>query len=67
MAQHKGTLFYGGRDHKIHRLKLANFEILPEYETPHFDTVTSMAVLNDSLVTGSRDKSIRKWGVNDDE
>lgn len=34
---------------------------MPAFEPPHFDVVTSLAVLEDSLISGSRDKNLRGW------
>ncbi len=37
-------------------------ELLVPFDPPHFDAVTSLAVLNDgSLISGSRDKHLRCW------
>jgi WD40 repeat protein len=34
---------------------------LPPLEPPHFDVVTSLKVLDDTLISGSRDKNLRCW------
>ena len=57
----ENILYYGCRDHKVHRLRLSDFEILKPYETAHYDTVTSLALYDGSLVSGSRDKNLRIW------
>ena len=33
------------------------------YEPPHFDTVTSLAIYQNSIVSGSRDKNLRRWDL----
>ena len=48
-------------------IKTSRFLPLSEYETTHLDTVTSMVILNKILITGSKDKSTRKWDMKSDE
>ena len=38
-------------------------ENLVNLEPPHSDTVTSFAFVKDCVVTGSRDKSLKVWGL----
>jgi WD40 repeat protein len=40
---------------------MRTFEILSPFEPPHFDAVTSLAIVDDTLVSGSRDKNLRCW------
>ena len=54
-------LFYGCRNHYVYPLNLQTFETLQPFEPPHFDAVTSLALLDDSLISGSRDKNLRCW------
>ena len=35
------------------------------FEPPHFDAVTSLAVLDQNIISGSRDKNIRWWNYFD--
>ena len=42
-------------------MSLHTFETLQPFEPPHFDAVTSLALLDDSLISGSRDKNLRCW------
>jgi WD40 repeat protein len=34
---------------------------LKPFAPPHFDAVTSLGVLGDTIVSGSRDKILRSW------
>mmetsp|Transcript_48873 Transcript_48873/g.35971 ORF Transcript_48873/g.35971 Transcript_48873/m.35971 type:complete len:96 (-) Transcript_48873:492-779(-) len=45
-------------------MNLSTMEVLPPYNPPHFDVVTSLAVLDSYLVSGSRDKNLRCWDAN---
>eukprot|EP01017_Pseudomicrothorax_dubius_P041880 TRINITY_DN6761_c0_g1_i7.p1 TRINITY_DN6761_c0_g1~~TRINITY_DN6761_c0_g1_i7.p1 ORF type:complete len:267 (+),score=58.19 TRINITY_DN6761_c0_g1_i7:59-802(+) len=56
-------LFYGSRNHQVRRLDLRTMEAMSPFEPPHFDTVTSLALVNDYLVSGSRDKNLKLWRV----
>lgn len=40
---------------------MRTFEILSPFEPPHFDAVTSLQVIDDTLISGSRDKNLRCW------
>ena len=42
-------------------LNVRTFETLPPFEPPHFDVVTSLAIVKDTLISGSRDKNLRGW------
>ena len=57
----ENTLYYGCRDHKIHRMRISDFEVLKSYETAHYDAVTCLASYNNCIVSGSRDKNLRIW------
>jgi WD40 repeat protein len=39
-------------------------ESLPPFDQPHYDTVTSMTIINDYLVSGSKDKNLKLWSLN---
>jgi WD40 repeat protein len=48
----------------VYPMSLKGYEIMQAFEPPHFDAVTSLAVLNDgSLISGSRDKHLRCWNT----
>jgi WD40 repeat protein len=38
-------------------------EVLAPFEPPHMDTVTSLAVHNNYLISGSKDKNLRLWAL----
>jgi len=63
MMSYNGTLYYGCRNHQVRRVNLMNMESLAPFDPPHFDVVTSLAVVKDYLVSGSRDKNLRLWNL----
>jgi len=63
LATHNGILYYGNRNHQVRRLDLSNMESLAPFEPPHFDVVTSLSIVRDNLVSGSRDKNLRLWSL----
>lgn len=58
--------YYGCRDHKVHRMRVSDMEVLKPYETAHYDSVTCLATYNDSIISGSRDKNLRIWDRQND-
>lgn len=58
---HNGMIYYGCRDHKVHRMKFADFEVVKPFETSHYDSITALTIYNDTLISGSRDKNLRIW------
>lgn len=60
----KDIMYYGCRDHKVHRMRLSDYEVLKSYETSHYDTVTSLTLYENTLISGSRDKNLRVWDQN---
>jgi WD40 repeat protein len=42
-------------------MKLRTYETLEAFKPPHFDAVTSLAFLDNQLISGSRDKNLRCW------
>ncbi len=42
-------------------MNLKTYEIMHPFDPPHFDVVTSLAILDNTLVSGSRDKNLRCW------
>lgn len=64
LAATKENVFFGCRDHYVKSLNLNSLNIDP-LKVPHFDAVTSLALLRNSngqfktLVSGSRDKNLR--------
>jgi WD40 repeat protein len=61
LASTKDYLFYGCRNHNVYPFNTKTFETLAPFEPPHFDAVTSLAILDNTLVSGSRDKNLRCW------
>ena len=58
-------VFYGCRNHNVYPFCLNSFQTLPNLRPPHFDVVTSLALLNGgtTLVSGSRDKNLRLYDL----
>jgi WD40 repeat protein len=54
-------LFFGCRNHYVYPMNIKTLETLQPFEPPHFDVVTSLSILEDSLISGSRDKNLRCW------
>lgn len=54
-------LFYGCRSHQVIPFNYRTFEQHNAFEPPHFDAVTSLSLLDDMLISGSRDKMVRVW------
>lgn len=42
---------------------MESMEILAPFEPPHMDTVTGLAIVGDKMVSGSKDKNLRLWGL----
>jgi len=52
----------GCRNHLVFPINLSTMETLPAFQPPHFDAVTSLAVMQDDvIISGSRDKNLRCW------
>ncbi|CAG9310966.1 unnamed protein product [Blepharisma stoltei] len=58
---HDNIAYYSGRTHNIGRLNLRSFETIKPYESNHTDIITSLAIYKDSIISGSRDKTIKRW------
>lgn len=54
-------LFCGQRNHKIVPFSLSQWIGMTPLSPPHFDAVTCLTVLNDILVSGSKDKNLRVY------
>eukprot|EP00744_Colponema_vietnamica_P017617 GILI01024788.1.p1 GENE.GILI01024788.1~~GILI01024788.1.p1 ORF type:complete len:359 (+),score=98.63 GILI01024788.1:46-1077(+) len=54
-------LFTGGRDHNIRAWDLQTMDYKKALHPPHYDHVTSFATLGTTLISGSRDKHLRRW------
>ena len=58
-------IFYGCRNHNVYPFCLNTFTAMQNLEPPHFDAVTSLALMNGgrTLVSGSRDKNLRLYDL----
>ena len=56
-------MYYGTKNQQIKRLNLESMENLANFEPPHTDTVTSFAFVKDCIISGSRDKALKVWGL----
>ena len=58
-------IFYGCRNHNVYPFCLSTFTTLTNLQPPHFDVVTSLAMMNNgsTLVSGSRDKNLRLYNL----
>uniref|UniRef100_A0A914XCY5 Kinesin motor domain-containing protein n=1 Tax=Plectus sambesii TaxID=2011161 RepID=A0A914XCY5_9BILA len=65
------TVFTGSRDHyiKVYQLKKNGgggvYEPVAQFEPPHYDGVTCLLPVRDSLFSASRDTNIMKWSLKD--
>lgn len=57
------TLYYGTRGHQVRSMNLETNEVMPAFDNPHFDAVTSVAANRGYLVSGSRDKCLKLWNI----
>ena len=52
----------GCRNNTVYPVAMQGYETMPALEPPHYDAVTSLALLQDGvMVSGSRDKNLRMW------
>lgn len=58
---YNGIGYFGSRGKNVGRLSLSSFTLLEPFNPPHYEIVTSFALLKDSLVSGS--KQMRFWDV----
>jgi WD40 repeat protein len=61
-------VFYGCRNHTVNPFCIKTFTSLASLSPPHFDVVTSLAVLgkqDSNLISGSRDKNLRRYSIKD--
>ena len=63
MKQKANILYLGNRNHQVRRINLDTMDSLSNFEPPHFDTVTSLAFIKNYLISGSRDKNLKVWGL----
>lgn len=54
-------LFMGCRNHNVYPYNYVTQEIKQPLTPPHFGAVTSLAIVGDTLISGSRDKNLRSW------
>ena len=65
LTSSRSHIFYGCRNHNVYPFDLDNLQTLPNLQPPHFDVVTSLAMMNNgaTLVSGSRDKNLRLYNL----
>ena len=56
---YNGVGYFGSRGKNVGRFSLSSFSLLDPLSPPHYEIVTSFALLKDSLVSGS--KQMRFW------
>lgn len=61
MKATQDMLFYGCRSHQVIPYNFKAKGLYDALDPPHFDAVTSLAMLDGYLVSGSRDKMVRVW------
>ena len=60
-------MFYGCRNHNVYPFDLKSYQTMAPLHPPHFDAVTSLAVLDSrALVSGSKDKNLRAYNLKSD-
>jgi len=64
MTTYNDLLFFGCRNHHVYPYNYRSKELYSPFEPPHFDAVSSLTILNDALISGSRDKNLRSWDLN---
>jgi len=64
MVHHNRILYYGNQNHQIRGVNLTNMQSLAPFEPMHQDNITSLAILNDNLVSTSKDSTLRLWDLN---
>jgi len=64
MVTHNGVLYYGNQNHQVRSLKLSNMEPHVPFEPSHEDPITSLSILNDQLVSSSKDRTMKLWDLN---
>lgn len=64
MVTHNGVLYYGNQNNQIRSLKLSNMEPLVPFEPSHEDSITSLSILNNQLVSSSKDSTMKLWDLN---
>ena len=64
MEIYKDNLFLGCRNHNVYPFNFMTQERKVPLEPPHFGAVSSLAIVGDTLISGSRDKNLRSWDFN---
>ena len=57
-------VYYGTRNHSVRRMAMGSWDILSPFEPPHLDSVTGLTMVNNRLISGSKDKNLRLWDLN---
>ncbi|KRW99475.1 WD40-repeat-containing domain [Pseudocohnilembus persalinus] len=58
-------IFLGCRDHKVRRFNFQNNQVshLSPLDPPHLDAVNSLEIISGHLVSGSRDRNLKLWSI----
>ena len=62
MTIHNDNLYYGGRNHYVKQMN--QHHEISLFKPPHYDMITSLTTLDNYLISGSRDKFLKLWSIN---
>ena len=58
------VLYYGGKEKIIKRINIDTGLNIYPYVQKHADSISALTALNDHVVSGSKDKTIKLWNAN---
>ncbi|KAL4435321.1 hypothetical protein ABPG74_022804 [Tetrahymena malaccensis] len=61
---YNNIIYYASRDHYVRRINMETNQSIDPFKPPHYDAVTSLAILNGYLVSGSKDHNLKLWNTN---
>lgn len=61
---YNNIIYYASRDHYVRRISMETNQSIDPFKPPHYDAVTSLAILNGHLVSGSKDHNLKLWPTN---
>ncbi|KAL4483969.1 hypothetical protein ABPG72_013975 [Tetrahymena utriculariae] len=61
---YNNIIYYASRDHYVRRINMETNLSIDPFKPPHYDAVTSLAILNGYLVSGSKDHNLKLWNIN---
>ena len=62
-TSHQNILYYGTRNHSVRRMEIGSWDVLSPFQPPHLDSVTGLTVVGNRLISGSKDKHLRLWSL----